>query len=273
MPSEYNPNLIASMEAKFRRLNNPAHAMADAIGMLQMFPGIVGIWPGNIVGGGAGVAADRLVDVSGNGLHLSNNSNAQILYDSNLIAATRTARSTPTWWNHADDALFDILGNESYINSPIHGLTMGCWVKFETTGTAETAISKWNTTGNQRAYQLNRQANDTIQAAISSDGTGATIVTATTTDTLALNTWGHIVMRFDPSAELSVFLNSAEVVNTTSIPATIFNSSANFIVGGIGGAGNATARFCQLFLCRAAVPDIFIDTYFQMTAPLFGVTV
>lgn len=44
MPSEYNPQLVENMSAKFRRLNNPAHAMADAVGMLQMFPGLVGLW-------------------------------------------------------------------------------------------------------------------------------------------------------------------------------------------------------------------------------------
>ena len=50
MPSEYNPQLVDNMSAKFRRLNNPAHAMADAVGMLRMFPAIRGIWTGAAVG-------------------------------------------------------------------------------------------------------------------------------------------------------------------------------------------------------------------------------
>jgi len=270
---------LRAMEARVRdleRLETPdraARGMAAAVSMLQAFPGIRGIWPGGAIGGAAGVAANRLVDISGNGLHLSSNNNTQVLLDSGLIAATRTVAATPTWWNHADDALFSIIGNELYINSAIRGLTVGCWAKFEGSGVAENAMSKWHTTGNQRSYQLNRQAGNTIQTAISSDGTGGTIITATSTATLAANVWGHIIMRFNPGSKLSVFLNAVEAANTTSIPATLFNSSADFILGGIGGTGNATARFSQMFLCAAAVPDIFIDTYFQATAPLFGVSV
>lgn len=269
MPSEYNPNLIASMEAKFRRLNNPAHAMADAVGMLQMFPGLVGLWPCAGAGGGA-ANPSMLTDVSGNGLHLTLNTAASHT-TSGLIPVVNFV-GTGSYY-HADAAIFDILGTESHIQNDIKGLTIGGWFQFDRLATAETLLSKWTSGTGANSYLLQKHSNDTVRLFVEDSSSNQNIAASAS----AVNTsgWFFCAGRFDPSTEVAVWLNGEKTVNTTSIIAAIDNTATRFEMAArdTGAAGLLDGRVSLAFLCAAAVPDIFIDTYFQMTAPLFGVSV
>lgn len=268
MPSEYNPQLVENMSAKFRRLNNPAHAMVDAVGMLRMFPGVVGIWPGGVFGGGS-ASQSKLVDVSGNGLHLTRNGTT--LARSTGLASYIEYDGSSGFYEHADASIFDIVGTETYIGASLRGLTIGCWVYFSALGTNEAVMSKMGASGNFSYILHKLSSNDAINFRISSDG--STLVSVTS-DTLSAPRWYFICGRYDPSAELKIWLNGDAVSNTTSIPATIFSGNGPFAIGTYNSGVHLFDGYVSLaFLCAAAVPDIFIDTYFQMTTPLFGVSV
>lgn len=266
MPTEYNPQLVDNMSAKFRRLNNPAHAMADAIGMLQMFPGVVGIWPGSVAGGGSG-NQNMLVDVSGNALHLTKNGGT--LFGATDLRSYITYNGSTGYYSHADANIFDIVGNESYIAGAVQGLTIGGWfyVADATPATSEYLIGKGI---NTYVIQHITSAN-TLRFRVY-DGATAYAVGSVVP---AASNWYFVCGRYDPSTAVSIKVNNADFEDfTTSIPAALNTNSAGFAIGAdAAGTNFFNGRACLSFLCAAAVPDVFIDTFFQFTAPLFGVTV
>lgn len=261
MPSEYNPQLVENMSAKFRRLNNPAHAMADAVGMLQMFPGLRGLWVNTVSGSG------NWQDVSGNGLHLTNNNTTRFGSVSGLpiLAAFN---GTNQYFNRASEAAFQIAGTESYILT--QGLTVGGWFWFDNTASATEAMI-YNLNSTDRNYLLQRRDTGIVRFGIYNTNTE---YNADSLGTIGEDSWYFIAGRFTPSTELKIWTNSDSNVNTTSIPASIDTDAAAFTIGASAVPGSyMDGRVSLPFLCAAAVPDIFMDTYFQMTAPLFGVTV
>lgn len=265
MPSEYNPQLVDNMSAKFRRLNNPAHAMADAVGMLKMFPGIVGIWPGSVSGGGSG-NKNMLVDVSGNALHLTRN--GAPIFNSSQLRSFVSFDGSADYYTHADAAIFDILGTETHIASALRGLTIGAWIFPDNALPA--APEQILTKGGTSAYLISRGTTGLVNLWISD---GVTPVQVASTSAVGIG-WSFICGRFDPSAEQKLWVNGTTYTNTTSIPASIANVSNPFSIGANGG-GSAffDGSIALVFLAQSAIPDYFIDTYFQMTAPLFGVSV
>lgn len=262
---EQNQDMVSLLSAYFRLLYNPVHAFADAVSMLQMFPGLRGLWPGSAIDG-----SGNLRDFSGNGLLLTRNGGVSTFPDKGLVP-TINYNGTTAYHNRADEAAFDIIGNETYVGGPYQGLTIGSWVFFDNVASATEGISgKWNTAAN-RSYRIARFSNGAAFFEVSVDGAVATqVFTAGIVGAAAAFVCG----RFDPSSELKVWLNGETNTNTTSIPATIFNSSADFVIGGIhGGSQLLDGRIALSFLCAAALPDVFINTFYQMTAPLFGISV
>lgn len=241
MPTEYNQQMIDAMAAKFRRKYDPAHAFADAIGMLQMFPGVVGIWPGSVTDG-----AGQLIDISGNGNHLTNSSGVFTLLGlSPTVYYGGSARHY-----HTDASIFDIIGNESHLSASYRGLTIGGWAKFQNSASAFEVISgKWGAGGN--SYKIQRSDTGLIQFATYD---GATTDSAATTTVIGANQWVFICGRFIPSTENKVWANNETVTNTVSIPATLNNSSSTFTIGSQDtGTFPMTGWTFGEFLCAAAV--------------------
>ena len=81
-----------------------------------------------------------------------------------------------------------------------------------------------------------------------------------------------MVGRFIPSTEIAQFFDGVFYKNTSSIPASIFNSAANFVVGGSSGGGSLMeGRASLVFLCVAALSDGILSSLFQQTRGAFGV--
>lgn len=262
-----NQDMVSLLASQFRLLYNPSHAFADAINMALMFPALRGFWPASLVG-----PSGQMNDMSGNGLNLTNNSNS--LFGNDGLAPFTEYDGTADYHSHVDAADFDILGTEAYINSP--GLTLGVWVNADdaTPAGAEVPVAKDNTGANS-SYRLQLNTDGTINFTISTDG--ATPTTVTSTNSLTDATWYFVAGRFTPSSEVKVWVNSNTDINTTSIPASIFNGNAQFQVGARQSGGAASNFFAGktslVFLCASVVPDIFINTFYQMTAPLFKTSI
>lgn len=113
--------------------------------------------------------------------------------------------------------------------------TFGAWAKFDVTSPTNTIISKSNTTSNQRGYILQRSSVDSIiRLGLSQDGITFNSIGSTV---LSNSVWYFIVGVFDSVNQLgkiSVNGGSFESMATTSV----FNSTADFLIGGING-GNA----------------------------------
>lgn len=257
--------LIRAITPFFRRNYAPQHSFADAVAMLHMFPGLVGLWPCSAVG-----ASGQLMDIGGNSLALTNNNT--VLFNAaatSLIPWAEFASGSSEYFSLADTAILDITGSETHITGAIRGLTLGGWFYFTTNPASSFGLMSKNVpTGNQRAYTLFRHSSLFVRMQVSGDGSAA--VAADSVSTVSAGTWYFVAGRFDPSTELAVWLNDEKTINTTSIPASLFNSSAAFEIGRTDSGNYLNGRSSLCFLCAAAVPDIFVNTFYDWTRPLFG---
>ena len=107
-------------------------------------------------------------------------------------------------------------------------------------------------------------------AIISGDGTAE--VSITSDDEVDEDTWTFVAMRFDPSTTLDVFINEDQWPNTTSIPATIYDSTAPFTLGATGTPGDHLNGYLSLVaLCAAYVSDAQLLGFLQRTRAVFGI--
>lgn len=170
----------------------------------------------------------------------------------------------------ADAADLDILGTETIYAAAVRGLTMGGWFWSDDATTDQTLMGKWNITGNLRAYVLNFTATGTLGGHVSSNGTAATTVESVAIP--ATGAWHFCVVRYTPSTELANFLDGVWALNTTSIPAALFNSSAEFQIGArSAGTVLLDGRASMCFLSANALSDALITSLFNETRGYYGV--
>lgn len=118
-------------------------------------------------------------------------------------------------------------------------LSISLWFKPESapaTDTEMVLVSKYNSTGAQRAYYIGYRDNSSVKelhgVISSTGGTGGAITNISATQTLNNGTFYHIVMTQKSSATtaLKIYFNGTEVA-TTATQTAIFNSLANFRIG------------------------------------------
>jgi hypothetical protein len=196
-------------------------------------------------------------------------------YGSGDIFYVDFVRASSQYMYHADNANFDITGTESWIASADRGLTLGGWFWLNSGASSSNAyglITKNGDSG-QRAYGLYfiNAAGNPLCMLTSVDGTAT--VSATHTTSTTQGAWHFCVGRFDPSTEIKLWIDGVTFTNTTSIPASLFNSTAQLRVG----AFDQTAphyldgRMAITFIYPHIVPDDLIDEYFDITRGVFGV--
>lgn len=257
--------------SRFRRLNNPVHAWGDVHSFVMSLPGLVGYWPGAV-----DIGASELLDVSGNGLHLTRNGDAKVGLDPATPFATYTAYDgTGDYFSHADDARLDIQGNESIIHFSDPGLVAMAWVWLNDISSAldRGIISKWTVAAPpQRSYMLNvREAEGAAEFLVSGNGS-ASFSVVTEFDLLLSDTWHFVAGRYATSS-IEVWLDLNYAINQTSIPSTLFNGTSVFAVGSAFGdifTGDMDGRIAHPVLCASRLSRLTIETFYQMTAPLFG---
>lgn len=234
--------LVSRLAAFFLRRNEPNVALGN-LGSMLALPQLRGLW---LLG--SANESGNAYDSSGQGRTLTNVSSLAYGVYNNLIPYA-IHDGAADYLRRADEAGLDITG----------ALTFGAWVRSNNLpGGTETAIGKWNATGNQRAYRLVVNSSGNVVALVSSNGTAQTFVTDT--NNYAAAAWLHVVARFTPSTELAIFVNGVKTVNTTSIPASLFNSSSDFTVGANGAGGEVLDGDTALpFLCAAALSDTWIQ--------------
>lgn len=197
-----------------------------------------------------------------------------------LESATQTAlppwidfvAATSQYLDHgADDSQHDITGTETYISANERGLTLGGWFKFTTVPASVFGlISKWYILGgtNQGAYRLIKTAANTIQFDITTDG--STVVSATSTATVAKDIWYHLYGRFDPSTELAVFVDNVKATNAVAIPASVFNSNEPLQVGRTSRANYLDGKASMCHLNSAQLSDGIIEVLWEQSRVMYG---
>ncbi len=133
--------------------------------------------------------------------------------------------------NRADTASLSLSGNCSF----------SFWFNPETLATRQEIITKYLTTGNQRSYLISLLADDKMQIALYSDGTGGTneiLINATDAAVFTgTGTFVFVVLTFNIGTEAVIwYRNGSSVASTTSVSplgAALHDGTADFALGAI----------------------------------------
>lgn len=91
--------------------------------------------------------------------------------------------------------------------------TMDCWVYPEILGVRQGIASKFNTVTVGRGWDFQILADDTVSFRLSSDSVAGNIITCTTTTTLPLNTWTHVLVTYlgnSVGSGMKIYFNAVE---------------------------------------------------------------
>ena len=171
-------------------------------------------------------ASSSYVDQSPNALTLSAGANLTqgTGHEGGVDKCVVFADAADNYLQKTDAAALDITG----------ALTLAGWARGDNFSTADNSpiIGKGTASAAATSYYL--WVTDPggpvfrLQGRVSSDGSTITTVTGATTS-LANATWYHLVMVYVPSTSLTIYVNGVqEAQNTTSIPASLFNSASSF---------------------------------------------
>ena len=224
-------------------------------------PGLVGFWPMSSVQRSTG----NVYDLSGQDRTLTYNGNPAFTYHNGLIPYI-DLDGTGDYLSRADETDLDILGNESIFTTAAAGLTMGCWFNPTNLATSfQSLMTKGLNTGAGDSYRLFNNSGVLLGQIFN----GGTAYAASTTIPAA-TTWYFAALRFVPSTSVDVWLNGTKASNTTSIPATITNSTAAFQIGALNGGSFYIGKMCLCFLCANNLGDDLISSLYRQGRIFFG---
>jgi hypothetical protein len=239
-------------------------AWKSACAAFLALPGLRGFWPMSSFN-----EAGNAYDLSGQGRTLTYNGNPTYNYDG--LAPYIDLDGTGDYLSRADEAGLDILGTEAYVAAAAQGLTLGGWFWVDSQDDFDVVVSKWAGAG-ARSYQLRMgpAANAKTRFIISNDGTASVECGNPPNGTLTYGEWHFIVGRFIPSTEVAQYFDGVFYKNAASIPASVFNSAAQFVVGGTSGGGHLMdGRASLVFLCAVSLSDAMIHALYHQTRGLF----
>jgi len=229
-------------------------SLGSVIGSLMGLPRLRGFWPM-----GSANQNDDVSDLSGQARTLTKNGTISLPVYNSVVPYADFGGAATDFFSRADESALDITGV----------LTMGGWFWSDAIATQMGLMGKFLAAGNQRSYWMQFFGSNLLFS-VSVDGTA--VVTVTHTTTLLTGTWYFCIARYTPSTELKVWVNDVAITNTTSIPASIFNSTATFNIGAFdGGIVPLNGRSALNFLCASALPDSLLTRLFQESRSFFGV--
>lgn len=161
-------------------------------------------------------------------------------------------------------------GSSNYSVTPAEGLhgtggfTVGGWFQM-TSG--DTLMSVWSASANQCWRLFVNSSTPTFY--VSSTGANSFSVASVA---ITAGRWYFVVGRYNPSTEIAIFLNATKYANTSSIPASLFNATANFAIGGnSGGTELLTGKASMCFMSHEILPDSYINVLFQLGRTMYGI--
>lgn len=248
------PNLIQSDSFKFG-------LWSEVLAGFQAIPFLTAFYPMSSIQRSTG----NVYDLSGQGRTLTNNGTTSFGY-SGLVPYASFNGSTQ-YLSRADETDLDILGNESHVGtSP--GLTLGGWFRTTTIAAGTSGLIGKANNSTQNSYLIYRSA-ATISFTVSSSG--GSFVATSVYSSLVADTWYFVVGRFTPSVRNDLYVSgSSATPGTTSIPATLFNSTTAFEIGRYGTnylSGNAS--LC--FISHCVLSTAFLDGLYNRSRNLFGI--
>jgi len=259
---ERNDQMVDLLLADLQGRNEPQKSLAYTMSLIMALPGLRGFWPMSAVD-----SSGNAFDQSGNGRTLTYNGNPTYNYAG--LVPYIDLDGTGDYLSRATEAGLDILGTESYIANP--GLTMGGWFQITSLpGSTFPAFMGKVSGASQRSYWLPyNSTTGEVLFVITNDGSTSVQVSG---GNLSVGTWYFIAGRFEPSTELAIWINGTQSTNTTSIPASIFNSSSALEIGrNASSSAVVDGRASMCFLCASYLSDTIVSDIYQQSRVMFGV--
>jgi hypothetical protein len=138
---------------------------------------------------------------------------------------------------YANAGDFEAANNESLHNATLSlgdtDWAIGLWLNFESLNTHRELVARWNTTGNQRSFELRYNSGTSrLRWSVSNDGTNVPV----TLDNAALGapstgTWYFTIVYHDATNNLAGIVTNAGTANTTAHATGVFGGTSNFRVG------------------------------------------
>ncbi len=215
-----------------------------------------------------------LVDMSSNGHNLSINSVPVYKYVNNTPYIDLDG--VDDYFSLVDSAELDILGNEAFIDSGSRGFTVMAWAYPSRLTNAEVIATKADGISHAQAmFQLflRGDAGDVAQFTVANTA-GDNAIVVNSSNNFLVSTWQFIVGRFVPSTSIDVFLSDGSTMikstNTTSVPASLKNSSAPLQIGARNGANVLyQGGISRVSMYKSALTDDYIDSIYQAERVLF----
>lgn len=146
----------------------------------------------------------------------------------------------------------------------LNGFTAGGW--FQATS-GDSLMGVWSAGANQCWRLFMNGLAPTLY--VSSTGANSFSVAAAA---ITAGRWTFVVGRYTPSSELAIFVDNVKVINTTSIPAALFNANAEFSIGSnSGGTELLTGKASLCFVSHEPLADAQLTILYQIGRNLYGV--
>jgi hypothetical protein len=248
-----NAEMIDNLSSELQRRYEPNFSIAMGLATWMSLPFLRGLWTFN-----ARTSAGIVADMSGNGKTLSPGIAGPTYARFSLKEYALFASASSQYLLRADEADLDITGN----------LTMLGWFYFTTVpASAMNCMGKYTGGGNQ-SYLLYKLASNALSFLVSTDGAANVVVNSV--GTVSASAWYFLAGRFTASSELKVWLDNVTATNLVGVPASIFNSAADFIIGRHSATAYLNGRCGMAALCAGALTDIQVMNAYEQSRALFG---
>jgi len=257
--SQLQPEAVDNMRAFFPDRRELNYALGNIHSTYWMAPRLFSFIPGNIDSNADGTVFTDLVQFTAyTGTNLS--------FGVDTILA----------YNIFNGVSSEIFGSEAALVSS--QVSVYGWFRFESgsLGSAKGLISKWRTSGGDfRCYTLRKDAANKILFEISELGTAATVKTVTSTNAVIADTWYFVCGTFEGGVALKVYVSNPTVnrlvvdTNTTTIPATVFDTSIIARIGSRDGGEFLEGDGILYSKVAITLSSAVVSNLYQTALPLF----
>jgi len=246
---------LGELQQQVNELVQPEIPIA-LVSPIMALPGIRGAWPLSSFDD-----VGDAYDVSGQGRTLTNNNAVGYGYEGVIPYALFSDGAPPEYLSRADEPGLDVSGAEAVVVPGAKGMTVGGLFYFESLGADEQyCIAKYVATDNGSWRIKIDNAASVVRGWVTNTGVNYSCGLGLT---LTTQTWNFIVLRFTPSTEIKLWVNTLTQKDTTGIPANIDGSACAFTIGadGVGDYG-LDGRASHAFYSACSLSDTIIEAMY-----------
>ena len=270
MPGKLNEAINTQLATAFIARNDVYNRWGNLASSYLVLPALRGFWPGGAAGPGAATAgAGYLIDQSGLGNHLVSH-NSPVFWHSNLMPIV-SFNGSNQYFDISDAASnnsFDVSGTEGYIQNVVRGVTVGCWIypNLSGSGVTQRVIAKTTGAVANNAYDL-RIVGDVVQFVIG-DGVTNTGISGTTVN---FDSWNLIVGFANINTGDLGLLQNGIFYRTTHAHSAIINNGTNFTIGARIGGSYFNGDMSMMFITAMSTPESHMTALWEQGKVLYGI--